>query len=170
MTEEVKVTVISAVLSLIVAVITAIATSKLTLKQDVKKRIHQKQEEAYISCFDLLQALKDNPYLVFNYVQFYKPFCTLRTKLNLFASKEVVKTLEPLYRKIVEIFETYQSLFDGEEYEMRNLARAEQEGLTEADFENEKDHYMENHLIDASFVVSVMVDIVAAMRKDLGTR
>lgn len=169
MSEEIKVAVIGGLFSLIVSIIAAIITSKLTLKQDVKKRIHEKQEEVYIACFDLLQSVKDDPYLVFNNERFYSPLRSLRTKLNLFASKEVISELEPFYVEAKLTITEYWSLFEGEEYEMLKISKKEYEGLTEIDFQNEEKLYIENHLLDADLVKTTMSNIVEAMRKDIGT-
>lgn len=168
MSEELQIVVYSGIISLVISIITAIVTSKQTLKQEVKKRIHEHREEVYVECFDLLQQVKDDPFFVFNNTLFFQPFCSLRTKLNLYASQEVLDILEPFYREAKGINETYWALFSGEEYESLKQARAEHEGVTEVDFQHEEDRYMANHLLDEKLVATTFEKMVAAMRKDMG--
>lgn len=169
MTEEIKAIIIGGFVSLVASIIAAIVTSKITLRQDTKKRIHEKQEEVYIECFELLQSVKDDPYLVFNNELFYSPLCSLRTKLNLFASKKVISILEPFYVEVKSTVTEFWNLFEGEEYEKLKISRKEYEGLTEIDFQNEEESYIENHLLDTDSVETTMANIVDAMRKDIGT-
>lgn len=168
MSEELQIVVYSGIISLVISIITAIITSKQTLKQDVKKRIHEHREKVYAECFDLLQLVKDDPFAVFNNTLFFQPLCSLRTKLNLYASQEVLDVLEPLYREAKGINEAYWELFSGEEYESLKQARAEHEGMTEVDFQNEEERYMEDHLLDENLVDTTLEKMVTAMRKDMG--
>ena len=169
MSEEVQIMVYSGIISLFISVIVAIVTSKLTLKQEVKKRIHEHREEVYVECFELLQAVKDNPYLLFNNTNFFQPLCALRTKLNLYASQEVLNILEPFYMEVKKKNEDYWDWFDGEEYEMLKLAKKEYEGFSEIDFQREEEQYMENHLLGEMLVDATLKNMVSAMRKDVGT-
>jgi hypothetical protein len=169
MSEELQKVVYSGIISIVISIITAIFTSKQTLKQEVKKRIHEHREEVYVECFDLLQRVKDDPFSVFNNTLFFQPLCSLRTKLNLYASQEVLNILEPFYREVKRTNEAYWELFSGEEYESLKQARAEHEGMTEVDFQNEEDRYMADHLLNENLVDTTFEKMVTAMRKDMGT-
>ena len=88
MDEALRTVLISGGVSLVVAIVTAIITSRQAVKQEVKKAVYAKREAAYIALFDLLNAFKDNPYLVYNRSAFVQPLSELRTRLNLFASQD----------------------------------------------------------------------------------
>ena len=162
--------IIIALLGVILSIILAIVTSKLTLRQEVKKRIYERREQVYIKCFDLLQEVKDNPYLVFNNKEFFIQIKGLRTELKLFASNDVIEIIEPFYEKAKKTIEEYWVLFDGEEYETQKNARMEHDNLTELDFKQEEENYMRSHFIDKVFVETTITSLVLAMRKDMGTR
>lgn len=170
MSEEVSMAIITGICSLIVSIVVAFATSKLTLRHDMKKRIYEKREEVYIECFELVQAIKDDPNLIFNNAEFFTPFCTLRSKLNLFASQEVLDIIEPLYVKIKEAIEEYWSFFDGAEYEVYKQNEEEYNSKTELDVHNVEQAYCEAHMLDANFVENTISMMVSAMRKDMKTR
>ena len=161
---------ISSVVSLIVAIITAMITSRLTIKQEVKKAIYAKRETAYIELFDLLFTLKDNPYLVYNNSKFLKPLSDLRTRLNLFASQDVLDMFDPFFDQLRDTASSYWEEFSGEEYEMTKLSRKEHGNATELDFEREKESYQEEHLLEACYVENTIKQLVSLMRKDMGTK
>ena len=170
MSDDIKITIISSITALIVALVTAFFTSKQTIKQEIKKAVYEKREEAYIMLFDLLNSLLDNPYLVFNRDVFLKPLTDLRTKLNLFASQNVLDNLEPFYNKIMDTSSSYSDKFEVEEYFATKVARIEYGDVTESDILREEEEYQKAHLIDRKEIYEVIGKLVAAMRKDMGTK
>lgn len=120
MDEPLRTILVSGLVSLVVAVLTAIITSKQAIKQEVKKAIYAKREDTYICLFNLLNVFKDNPYLVYNQDQFVQPLSDLRTKLSLFASKNVLKTFEPFYSMVKDIATAYLN-----EYVEKNMKTTE---------------------------------------------
>lgn len=170
MDEALRTVLISGGVSLVVAIVTAIITSRQAIKQEVKKAVYAKREAAYISLFDLLNAFKDNPYLVYNRDKFVQPLADLRTKLNLFASQETLDTLEPLYSKIKETALAYWDKFSGEEYENYKANRIQYDNATEEELQHEDDEYQEAHLINIDMVENTIAKLISIMRKDMGTK
>ena len=170
MDEALRTVLISGGVSLVVAIVTAIITSRQAVKQEVKKAVYAKREAAYIALFDLLNAFKDNPYLVYNRDAFVHPLSELRTRLNLFASQDALDTLEPLYSKIKEVAFAYWKKFGGEEYENYRANRIQYDNATEDDLQHEDDDYQEAHLIDCDTVESTIAKLISIMRKDMGTK
>jgi hypothetical protein len=169
MTVEVTTALISVISSLIVAVITAIITSKFTLRREISKSIYTKREEAYISLFDLMQRIRDEPYYIFNRKEIVQPFKDLRTKINLYATQSVIDILEPFYIKANSIYDEYAKHFLSEEHYIEQSAR-EDYGETALDLQHEEDRYMESHLIDAEYISITIAKLVEAIRTDLKTK
>ena len=61
------------------AVVSAIA-SKVTLSHDKKRKVFEKREEAYTKLFDLIDELKEAPYLSFQ-EQFNEKLAKIRVEL-----------------------------------------------------------------------------------------
>ena len=167
---EMKTIIVSGIIPLALAVITAIITSKLTLKQEVKKQIYSKRETVYIKLFELLDALQNDRYLVYHREEFADPLKKLRPELYLFASLEVLNIFEPFYQRARSVIEAYWDRFDGREYEMQKITRAECNNETEDDFKQQEEQYMDQHLIDKCFVEGTITGLIAAMRKDIGNK
>lgn len=169
MPEWLKIVLTNASLPLVVSLITAVITAKITLKLESKRKIYERRENSYIKCFDLLQKIKDNPFLVFNW-EYVSSLNELRTELNLFASQSVINILNPFYEKVKTISSRYWELFDGEQYESQKMGRMEHEGLTELDFEREEQLYQEDNVIDNETICQTMQALVEVMRKDMGNK
>ncbi len=120
--------------------------------------------------FDLICDLKDNPYLVFNGEEMFRPLMDLRTKLNLFASQKVLDEVEPLFEKIKEVAYAYWDKYDGPEFEQYRENRMMIDGATELDIEHEIEQYQDANVLSSEYIDERFAKIVAAMRKDMGAK
>lgn len=157
------------VISLLISVVTAYVTSKLTLCHDQKKEIYTRREEVYAELFDLLQRLKNEPSIQFNRKEFILPFENLRPRINLFASQNIVNKSESIYDEVKTTFDEYCRLFDGEEYVMQKIIGI-QNGKTELEFDQQEEMYINNHLLEPTQLAKTIDQLVADMRKDIGSK
>ena len=164
-----NVTIISASISLITAVFVAWITAQFTWKGEAKKRIYEKREEAYYQLFDLIQLLDDNPCYIFNYDEILGPFRSLRTKLNMYASSELLQCIEPFYKKVNQTYKEYADQFLTEEYLRQRACIEEYEGDTYS-IQREEDDYMENHKMPEIVINNVQQQAIDIMRKDLANK
>lgn len=154
-------------MSSIVAGIISFITTKNTFKYEIKRKIYDEREETYILLFNLIDQLRNNPFLVFNTNDFLKPLNEAKARANLYASQEVLDIIKPLNNKIIEIsneyFQKYCSL-DSINY---HDDCKEYEGTTDADLIQEEEEYIEQNVIDISFVENVLGNYVLQIRQEL---
>lgn len=159
--------IINAIISIIVAGITGYFSAKITFKVEIKRKIYTEREETYIELFKLVDQLRHNPYLVFNSNDFLCPFKEVKARLNLYASRDVHNIITPLNEIILDISSKYFELFDSPEALSVKEARIEHDGVTEAELQQEEELYLDQNVIDKSFVEKVLIDLIAKIRQEL---
>ena len=168
MIENIVIPIVSVVLSGMVSIAVAFLTAKLTSDNEMKRTVREKRQILYIECYEILTKIKNNPYMVFDY-DTVSALKDLVAKVNLIASKHAIESLRPLYEQINITYINYSDRFDSEESILQRMAKEEFENANEADFEQERNIYEEEHLINKQWYEKELATVVAAMRKDVGT-
>lgn len=146
------------------------AVAWLTAKWGWRKSIKEKRIPIYKEVLELLGKLKDDPYLVYNNTQFVTPLNSLKSGLNLIASQKVIDVLNPFYEMVNETASAYWERFNGAGYEQYRENRMQYDGATEVEMENEEDEYAEQHLLAEEKVEEIKLNVIHAMKTDIGTR
>lgn len=174
---EMKEVIFSGIISIIIAAITGWISGKQAYRREIKKSIYEERQKLYIEIFSLLEQLQYRPYLIYNYEQFIQPFRLIKTKTNLYASREVLAILVPFNDKVMTLWNRYSELFDSEEAvkELQNRQEYEKEingtslEQTEWEFQQEADHYMETNLISRDEVMGFLNSLSTQIRSELKT-
>lgn len=157
------------IVTIIISAISGYLSAKFSYNHEIKKKIYDERENTYIDLFKLIEKLKKNPFLVFNPTQFLTPFDEVKARLNLYASQEILNIIRPFNDRINEISEIYFNLFDSVEAENINAGRLECGDVTELDLEYEVENYMDNNVIDETYVNEVFSNLISQIRKELKT-
>lgn len=167
----------SAIISLLVAVISSWFSAKRAYEKEIQKSVYEERENLYVEMFRLLEHLQKSPVLLYNTKEFINPLRGLNAKANLYASKEVLVIFNPLYKRILTIWDKYTDLYDSEkaETELSNRrALFAEEGnespeRIEYEFEQEAELFMGSHQITESEIADILNNLAIQIRTELKT-
>ena len=149
------------------AVVSAIA-SKVTLSHDKKRKVFEKREEAYTKLFDLIDELKEAPYLSFQ-EQFNEKLAKIRVELELFASDELLAVFEPFYAELNKKRIEYMEEFCKNESILLANMEPEDDYVSEYDLLREEEEYIDNNVFADEYINDRLRKMSTIMRRDIGT-
>lgn len=170
-------TTINIISSGIIAAISGCISAKLSYSKEIKRSIYLEREKLYIEMFNLLEHLKESPYIMYDTEQFVYPLRNIKTKANLYASESVLEIITPFYERILNVWNKYVDMFDSEKAEMElqnrktentynNASSSEQ---VELEFEREAEMYMKRHLLSDDEIADTLNKLSTKIRLELKT-
>lgn len=162
--------ILNIILAIIVSAISGYASAKLAYKNEIRSKVYNEREKTYISLFEIIDKLNNNPFFVFNYAEFQIPFGNIKARLKLYASKDVLNIIVPFSSKVDEVSKAYFDLFDSPKAHDVKTHRLDYLGATELELEQEEELYMENHVMDKEYVAEVFLSLIIQIRHELKTK
>lgn len=169
---------ISVVLQIFISSIVGWVSAKISYRMEIKKGIYEKRQELYTDIFLELEKLQKNPYLIFNNEDFIHALYQISARAKLYASKGILKTLNPFLDNIIERRMQYINLYESEKA-MNELDNRIQEkeadsdyikGSVEEEFCREAELYIENHVISENEIIKTIDNLSSQIRKELKTK
>ena len=158
---------LSILFSGIISSVLVFLTAKLSFRGESKRLIYEKREQVYLECFEIFQSLKDDSYQIYYSEGFISQIECIRARLKLYASPKVLDVVKSFYSIAKKVNSEYSIQFKSEVYEEKKEIYKEQCGMTELDFQNEENTYMETHLISKNLISETIEKLLVEMKKDL---
>lgn len=152
------------IVSIIISSIVAFITAKLEYKKHIDTIVFERRQELYISFFEILLSLKQNPFNQFSPVTIQK-LNSIQTEFRLFGEQKCIDSFLFIQKELNRINRDYQYKQEIEQEE--NDIRQMNDDLAYYEIQEEWNNYKMKHKIDDSMLLQQIDIACKKIRKSL---